>query len=116
MRVTAFLLALVLIVSMPLSVAAEPRILSINPSLGFNGTTAICEVMVVGNNMSEYIEVWMKLMHGPYCVGSWYASSYGYVDMEETAGPLIVGDTYKLVVTVNFNGVAKTPVSVSGVC
>ena len=116
MRTTALLLAIVLILAMPLSIAAESRALSIRPVLSFEGTTAICEVLVVGDNMSDQIEVWMKLMHGPYCVGSWYASSNGYVDMYEEAWPLTVGETYKLVVTVKFNGVQHTPVSISDVC
>jgi hypothetical protein len=33
MRVTALLLAIVLLVSMPLSVSAEPRVLSVRPTV-----------------------------------------------------------------------------------
>ena len=116
MKVIALLLAVVLLLSMPLSVAAAPRALTISPTLSFNGTTALCVTTVYGDHTSDHIEVWMKLMHGPYCVGSWYESAYGYVVMQETTGPLIDGDTYKLVITVKHNGVQKTPVSVTGVC
>lgn len=63
MRVTALLLAVVLLISMPLSVAAAPRALDISPTLSFNGTTALCEVIVSGDTTSDHVEVWMKLMH-----------------------------------------------------
>lgn len=115
MRKVALLLAIVLVISMPLTVSAAPRALSINPTLAFEGTTAGCEVAVVGNTMSEYIEVTMKLMRGSYCEASWSDAGYGYVYMLEY-DTVTKGRTYDLVVAVKVNGVAKTPVSVSGTC
>ena len=115
MRKAALLLAIILVISMPLSVSAAPRALGINPTLAFNGTTAACEVAVVGNNMSEHIEVTMKLMRGTYCEASWSADGYGYVYMLEY-DTVTKGRTYDLVVAVKVNGVASTPVSVSGTC
>lgn len=116
MRKTAFLLAILLVISIPLSVSAvEPRALDIEPILRFNGTTANCEVIVVGNNMSESIEVTMELMRGTYCVDRWTSSGYGYIHMNETA-TVTSGRTYQLVVYVTFRGEALSPVSVSGTC
>lgn len=80
-----------------------------------HGVTATCDVMVVGNNTSEYIEVTMKLMEGSYCVASWYDTGYGYVWLQEDV-IVIRKHTYDLVVEVKVNGVASTPVSVSGTC
>ena len=115
MRMTALLLAIVLLVSMPLSVSAAPRALDVDPKLSFNGTTAHCETMVVGNNTSEHIEVTMKLKWGIFNVEKWTASGYGYVYMQEQHS-VNSGWTYKLVVEVTINGVEQTPVSVTGTC
>ncbi len=115
MRKTALLLAIILVVSMPLNVSAAPRALTINPTLGFNGTTAECEVVVVGDNTSEYIEVTLKLMRGSYCVATWNASGYGYVYVYEEAG-VTKNATYTLVAQVTVNDVASTPVSVTDKC
>lgn len=115
MRKVALLMAIILVISMPLTVSAAPRALGINPTLAFDGTTATCDVMVVGNDTSEYIEVTMKLMNGYYCVASWYDDGYGYVWIQEDAA-VTKGCTYTLVVEVKVNGVASSPVSVNGTC
>lgn len=115
MRKVALFLAIILVISTPLTVSAAPRALTINPTLAFEGTTAGCEVAVVGNNMSDHIEVTMKLMRGTYCEASWSSDGYGYVYMLEY-DTVTKGRTYDLVVAVKLNGVAKTPVSVSGTC
>lgn len=115
MKITALLLVIVLLVSMPLSVLAAPRALDIYPTLSFSGTTANCSASVYGNNSSEYIEVTMKLKWGIFNVEKWTASGYGYVYMQEQHS-VNSGWTYKLVVEVTINGVEQTPVSVTGTC
>ena len=115
MRKTALLLAIILVISMPLSVSATPRNLTINPTLGFNGTTAECEVIVVGNNTSDSIEVTLKLMQGSNCVATWSTNGYGYVYMYKEAG-VAKNVTYTLVAQVTVNNVALTPVPVSDKC
>lgn len=115
MKKIALLLAVILVISMPLSVSAATRALSIYPKLNFTGTTAECEVTVVGNGTSEYIEVTMKLMRGSYCEASWSASGYGYVNMYKEDS-VTKNLTYTLVVEVTVNGAASSPVSVSGTC
>lgn len=115
MKKAALLLVIILVISMPLSVSATPRALTINPTLGFTGTTAECEVMVVRNSTLEYIQVTMKLMRGSYCEATWCASGYGYVYMYEEEG-VTKNITYTLVVEVSVNNVASSPVSISDKC
>ena len=115
MRKTALFLVIILVISIPLSVYAEPRALLIDPTLRFNGNTATCEVTIIGNNTSEHIEVTMDLMCGTYCVNSWSSSGYGYVHMLKTA-TVTTGRPYQLIAKVKVNGVSSTPVSVSGTC
>lgn len=115
MRKIALFLAIIMVISMPLSASAEPRALETDVVLDFEDTTAFCEATVVGNNTSEYIEVTMKLKWGIFTLETWTASGYGYVYMLEEHA-VNKGWTYKLVVEVTFDGVEKTPVSVSGTC
>lgn len=115
MKKIAFLLAIVLAISAPLSVSAATYILTLNPHLSFNGTTAVCEVTVVGNTMSDFIEVDMELMHGATCIASWSAEGYGFVNLERYAN-VTKGQTYTLVVAVTMNGVSKTPVTKTNTC
>ena len=115
MKKIAFVLAIILALSVPLTVSAATYALTIKPQIAFSGTTATCEVTVVGNTMSDYIEVEMKLMHGNTCLATWYKDGYGYVNLEKTA-TVVVGQTYEVVVTVTMNDISHTPVSQSGTC
>ena len=113
MRKIALLMAIILVVSMPLTVSASPRALGISPSLGFDGSTTVCQVTVVGNNISEFIQVTMTLKQGTKTLRTWYGEGNGYVYMCEYTRVLI-GYTYELVVAVSVDGVACTPVSITG--
>ena len=115
MRKLALLMAIVLVVSMPLSVSAAPWALNIRPNIAFEGTTATCYVLVVGNNTSDHIEVTMKLMYGNSLIASWSNDGYGYVRLQENA-VVTQGRTYTLVVEVTVNNVVKQPVSINGTC
>ena len=115
MRKVALLLAIVLLFSMPLTAYAAPRALGIDLAMDFDRGTAYCEAEVSGNNMSEFIQVTMELKHGSTVVASWYSEGYGYVYMLENTRA-VKGRTYDLVVTVIFDGVPKTPVSIRGTC
>ena len=115
MRKVALLMVIILVIAMPLTVSAAPRALEINPVLDFNGTTAACEVMVIGNDTSEHIEVVMKLMHGTSCVKAWMNDGYGYVYMLTYAN-VTKGQTYTLRIEVKVNGVAQQPVYINGTC
>lgn len=115
MKKLAFLLAFVLILSMPIDTLAAPRVIFAKPQLTFSGTTATCKATVTGNNTSEYIDVTMKLMYGTTCIATWNASGYGYVTMTKTA-TVTKNRSYTLVLDVSINGVQQDPASVSGTC
>ena len=115
MKKMAFLLVLVLLVSLPLEAAAATRTIAVSPQLNFTGTTAKCVVTVAGDNSSQYIQVSMKLMYGSSTVASWSGSGYGYVYLSKTA-TVTSGRTYTLVVQVTVDGVVKDPVSVTKTC
>lgn len=116
MKKIALLLAIVLILSTPLSAhAAEPRMLSIYPGISFSGTTAECSLAVTGDYADDEIDVVIKLWRGSTCLRTWYASGEGYVFWEDTA-TVTKGQTYKLTVDVTVNDVLKPRVSTSGTC
>ena len=115
MRKVSILLAMILVLSMPLTAFAAVNNVRIQPVLSFAGTTANCDVTVLGNDSSEHIEVTMKLMNGYYCVASWQAEGYGYVEMEKTA-LVTKGCTYTLVVEVTIDDVLQAPAVVNKTC
>lgn len=115
MRKIALILAVIIVISIPLSVSAASRATTISPSIGFNGTTAECEVTVFGNYSTDYIEVTMKLMRGNSCIATWNATGYGYLYLYKEAS-VVRNVTYTLVAEVKINNVALTPVSVSDKC
>ena len=115
MKRVAFVLAVIIVISMPLTVFAASRATTIIPDISFTATTANCEVAVYGNRSTDYIEVTMKLMQGTTCYGSWSDSGYAYVYMYEVAN-IVQNYVYTLVAEVKINGVALTPVSISDKC
>lgn len=115
MRKVALLMAIILVISMPISVCAAPRLLTIHPAMDFDRGTATCETEVLGNNSSEFIQVTMELKYGSTVVDSWYSEGYGYIYMLGDTR-VVKGRTYDLVVSVIINGVAQTPVSIRGTC
>lgn len=116
MKKVALILAIVLVISTPLSVqAAEPRILSIYPGISFNGTTAECSLAVTGDYTTDDIDVVIKLWRGIFCIKTWRVSDEGYLFWSDTVS-VTKGKTYDLTVDVTYNGVSKPRVSVSGTC
>lgn len=79
MRKVALFLAIIIVVTMPLSVSAASRAISVNPTLQFVVATAECEAIVAGNNGTDYVEVTMRLMRGTDCAATWSDSGYDYV-------------------------------------
>ena len=116
MKKVALILAIVLVISMPLSVhAAEARILSIYPEISFNGTTAECSLAVIGDYTTDELDVVIKLWRGSTCIKTWSDSGEGYIFWEGTA-TAVKGKTYTLTADVTINNVTKPRVSVSGTC
>lgn len=113
MRKIALLLALVILVSMPLSAqAVMPRTLSIHPGISYNGNVASCSARIVGNSTSEYLEATIKLWRGNSCIKTWEEAGNGYIFFFETA-KIIPGITHTLTVDLWVNGVAQDRVSIS---
>lgn len=113
MRKIALLLALVMLVSMPLSVhAATPRALTIRPGISYNGNIATCTARIVGNSTSDYLEATIKLWHNNSCIETWEETGNGYIFFSETA-TITSGDTHTLTVDLWVNGVAQDRVSIS---
>lgn len=116
MKKIALILAVVLMLSTPLSAhAAEERMLSIYPGISFSGTTAECSLAVTGDYADDEIDVVIKLWRGSTCLRTWYDSGEGYVFWEDTA-TVTKGKTYTLTVDVTINDVTKPRVSTSGTC
>ena len=113
MKKIALLLAVVLVLSMPLSVqAAEPRAISVFPEISVKGTTATCKVIAMGNNTSEYLEATIRLYRAGNLIATWYEDGYGYINWTKTRN-VPQGYTYTLTVDVSVNGNAVPQVSAS---
>lgn len=108
-------LILLVVMLLTVLVQAAPRILSINPSISFEGTTAECSVSVVADKMTDSIMATLILWDGSKVVDSWTASGTGYLLFSDSA-QVTKGKTYKLTVDVVIKGIAKPRVSVEGTC
>lgn len=116
MRKIALLLALVMMVSIPLSVhAATPRTINIRPSISYNGNIATCTARIVGNSTSDHLEATIKLWHGNSCIETWEKTGNGYIFFSETA-TVTAGNTYTLTVDLAVNSIPQDPVSISKKC
>lgn len=121
MKKTAFLLALIMILSIPTTAHAavpdeiSPFVLKILPSLNFDGETATCTVTIIGDNMSDTISVTLKLWQGNNCLATWNSSGKGYMQFTKTRN-VTEGMQYKMTVDVTINGIAKPTYSIWGKC
>jgi hypothetical protein len=115
MRKIALLLAIVLVVSIPLSVQATTPRTEIVPSLSFNGTTAKCSVFAAANNTSDYVVVQLKLFQGNKLITQWAKSSNRSVSISENC-TVVKGLTYTLTAEVMINGGSYPTRSVSKTC
>lgn len=121
MRKMALIMSLILLVSFvtPAYASANeeisPFVLNIFPSISFDGTTAKCSAIIIGDNMSDSISATLKLWQGNSCIATWYASGNGYMQVSKSKS-VTRGITYKLTVDVTINGTLKPTVSVLGTC
>lgn len=116
MRKGAFLLAVLIVLSIPMTAfAASPRSLSIMPALTFDGTTANCSVTIVGDRITDDLSATIKLWRGTTCLATWTTSGEGYIFWDDTA-TVTRYRTYKLTVDVTINGVTKPQVYAEGTC
>ena len=115
MRKLALILVILLVVAMPLQAHAAAKIVRTTPQISFSGNTADCTANVISARSDDHIEVTMKLTFASIVIASWSEEGYGSLTMSRQAA-ITPGRTYKLVVEVKINGVAQSPVSVSGTC
>lgn len=110
--------ALVAICVMVLSVcaqAAESRAVNGQPTLYFDGTTAVCSVTCKGTNTNDELDVTLTLYQGSTVVDSWSDSGNGRVQITGRCG-VDSGESYTLRVYYSVNGVAKPMVATYGTC
>ena len=113
MKKITFVLAIVLILSVPLSVqAAEPRVTTVYPTITLSGTTATCKVVAMGNDTSEYFEATIRLYRAGNLIATWYEDGYGYINWTKTRN-VPQGYTYTLTVDLTVDGDAVPQVSAS---
>ena len=112
-------LAITLLIVMVLTVSAQaitPRYAAAKPSLTFSDRTAICEVGVRADNVSDKISVTLKLWRGASCLDTWTETGTGYVYLTGEHTVPMRSWTYKLTADVTINGVAQPQTSVEAVC
>lgn len=113
----AVLLVLSVMLSLPLSANAIERSARVIPSLIFQGTTAISEVCIYGNNCTEQIDATIKLWYRNRCLETWTVSGTGYIMFSGTATVAVEkGKTYRLSVDAAFDGDVQPTVSISKLC
>ena len=108
------MLTLLIALSMVIPVAANaatPRILSIVPGLSFSGTTAYCELTVIGDYATDKYSATVKLWKGNSCIKTWTCSGTGYIDFSKTYTVELNTD-YSLSADVTVNGITKPRVTI----
>lgn len=115
MRKIAFLLALLLLLSIPLTAQAATRNLAVYSNLTYSGTTATCTVRISGGSATNCLEATIKLWNGNTCIKTWTATGDGYIIFSKTA-TVTTGNTYTLTVDWSIDGVAQATSSVSKKC
>ena len=111
MKKLAFLMALILIVSIPVSAnAVEVRAINIYPSISFQDDVAYCSIAFYGDSQSDQITAKIKLYEDGVFKAAWPVSGYGSFTFSRQAYATR-GCTYTLVVEATFNGVEYAPVS-----
>ena len=113
MKKSALLLAIIILITMPLSVqAASTWAITIRPGLSFSGSEVTCTATIVANTTSEHIDATIKLWENGKCIKTWTSSGDGYIFFSERASA-VKGNTYKVTVDASVAGVSRPTVSFS---
>ncbi len=119
MKKCRLFLALLLLISLSVPAYAtetvEPRAYAANPTLSFEGTTAICYVNCRSDNTSDRISATLTLYHGNTIVDSWSASGGFRVPVSGEC-EVESGETYVLELTWTVNGSSRVGGSVTKTC
>lgn len=115
-RLFSILLALILVASMTLVVSAvSPRTAKVDISLGFEGTTAQCGLMVFEDHLTDSISATIKLYRGNTCIRTWVRSASGILSFYEEV-PVIKNAQYTLEAVVTVNGVTEPVFTKTATC
>lgn len=121
MRKISFIIALILILSVPTTAYAavpediSPFVFRVYPQITFDGDTAICTATVYGDKSSDSISITLTLWQNENCVATWKSSGTGYMQFTRTKA-VTKGLQYKLCADVTINGITKPTVGVLGIC
>lgn len=113
-----FIIPLVLLMVFSLGITAyafEPRAALANPSLTFDGETAVCSVTCIGNKSTDKIEATLTLYRGNTYVDSWSESGLSRVHVQGEC-EVDSGVQYRLVLTWYLNDVKQTTITKTGTC
>ena len=111
-KTAALTILFVFLLSSITAYAAEPRAVTVRPSLSFDGTTALCEVTVTSYGKS--IDLTLSLWQGENLIEQWTASGSSLVSISENC-TVVKGKSYRLTVSGTVNGEAISA-STSGQC
>lgn len=115
MKKIALLLALLIFILPVTAKAATPRNVNISPGLKFDGTSAKCSVLVVGNAEDDKIEIVVKLWEEDSCIATWIQSGTGYVNFSKSQ-TVSEGVEYTLTADVTINGSKQPTTSITRKC
>lgn len=87
------------------------RAANTNSDLNFNGTEAICAVFVLSDKGTDKIDVTMELYQSNTVINTWNETGYGVINCSKTA-KVSKGETYKLIVEIEINGIARKPITI----
>lgn len=114
MKKNVLLFALLFLFFIPVKTnATTTRIVTIDPRLDFDGTTANCYVSIF--DPSADIKATIKLWQGTSCIATWNAKGTGFVEFSDTV-TVSKGKSYTLTVDAIIDGVAKPRQSCTGTC
>lgn len=108
-------LSCVIVILLTVTAHAAVRAEYCVPSLTFDGTTATCEIKVIGEALSDRIEVTLSLWHGNQLIDTWSEEGTGYLRMTETAA-VTRGNTYTMEIALSINGEGLDILPISKKC
>lgn len=116
MKKIAFLLALLLVISLSVPVrAVEARSPNVTRTLNFNGTSANCYVHIQTGDMDSTIIATIQLWQGGTCIATWYANGLGTLNSSNTCA-VTSGMQYTLTVSATVDGATISIPSVTKTC
>lgn len=116
MRKIAFILAILLVLTIPTYADADiSKAIRIVPGLSFSGTTATCTVKVEADSSSHPVSATVKLWQGNDCIATWNPSGTGSLNFSGTK-TVTSGLQYTLTVDATVNGSTIPTRSITRTC